>query len=496
MIDFFASQAETPEPDLASLREMRPDQLRIGMHIVLNCSWFKHPFPLKSFRLDSHDQIKTILGLNLQSVTVDLKKSDPTAILGIDDPFSAEAPARTDSSASISYSGREHPSQAPLIDERESPGTPRCPQSPSPPSTEQYGCVLKQVKLTFQQAIRDSSLMMQQICSGSKEGLKAAEQMVHSLSQLLQEDHNSSAIISMLNTEEVDDTSALHALNVCTLSMMVGRQFQLPTDQIKALGVGGLFHDMGESRIPAVVLQHRGQLTADQQRQIEEHPRRGAKIASRIPGFPPEALEIVWEHHERLDGSGYPLKLKTERISPLSQIVMAVDEYDDLINPRRPVPALSPTKALSELYVKRRGLLSHDVIVALVQTLSVYPPGSIVQLSDGEVGLVLSTNFTQRMRPLVLVHDPTVSRETPRIVNLMENPTISIDQLVERHDIRPEVADYLSLKNWIGYFIHAAAQTVQEQAASRRPPPEPSGIPTAPYHEQDIRTAKNGFHAA
>ncbi|MBI5855604.1 MAG: HD-GYP domain-containing protein [Nitrospirae bacterium] len=467
MIDIFKARTEDTAP--ASLKEMPPVQLRVGMYVILNCSWFKHPFPLKSFRLTSQGQIKTILGLGLKTVTVDMGKSDGAAFRAVTERTPAEAQPQSHAAVVEADTPPEPCIGKPPVEEAGWPDATPSPDPPPPLSIQQYGTILQKTKQTFKQELQDSSRMMKQLCSGSEEGFKTANQMVNKLNDLVKNQYNTSAIISMLNVEDLTETSALHALNVCALSMMVAKQFELSAAQIKVEGMGGLFHDVAEDQIPANILKTQGRLNSAQQRQYEEHPKLGAQIASNIPGFPDEALQIIREHHERLDGSGYPFGLKGERISLLSQIVMVVDEYDTLINPREPSHALSPSEALSELYVKRRGPISDDAIVALVQTLSVYPPGSIVELSDGSVGLVMSTNFRNRMRPMVLLYDPSVSQETPRIVNLMDDPSLAIDQLIPKHDIRPEVADYLSLKRWIGYFIHASMEAAKEQEASLSP---------------------------
>lgn len=402
------------------------------------------------------------MGLGLKTITIDIGKSDQAAFQAAEQQTRAKAVPTEPSLAQETGAGPTIPPVAPSA-EKGMAADSTVPVTPPPATMAEYATTLKKAEHTFKQALADSSRIMKQICSGSEEGFKTADRMVSDLSSLVQSEYDTSAMVSMLNLEELPETSALHALNVCALSMMVGKQFDLPAAQIKALGLGGLFHDAGEDRIPPAIMRKLGRLNATQQRQWEEHPKHGVQIASQIREIPHDALEIIREHHERLDGSGFPFGLKGDRISQLSQIVMVVDEYDALINPREATDALSPTEALSELYVKRRGALSHDAVVGLVQTLSVYPPGSIVQLSDSALGLVVSTNFANRMRPMVLLYAPNSPPDRPLVVNLAETSGISIDQLIPKQDLRPEVAHYLSLKRWIGYFIHASLKTAKEQ---------------------------------
>jgi HD-GYP domain-containing protein (c-di-GMP phosphodiesterase class II) len=240
--------------------------------------------------------------------------------------------------------------------------------------------------------------------------------------------------------------------------MILGKQLNLEPDKLRALGIGGLFHDAGEGKLPATIRKAPGKLTSEQQRQFEEHPILGIKIAAKDPGFPALGFTVIQEHHERLDGSGYPFGLKANKLSFLSQIVMVVDEYDELINPRDPARAMPPSEALSYLFAKRQNQLSKDVMTALIQTRGVYPPGSIVQLSDGPIGLVLSLGEPDRMRPMVVVYDDVASQEKPHIVDLASVPALAISRLVPKQDIPPDAAQYLNYKRWAGYFIRGGQE--------------------------------------
>ena len=177
-----------------------------------------------------------------------------------------------------------------------------------------------------------------------------------------------------------------------------------------------------------------------------------------FPGIPEEVLDVIRSHHERLDGSGYPEKLKGDQISFPTRIVSAVDHYDTLVNSLYAEEALSPAEALATMYKHEKQLFSTEVVVALIHTLGVYPPGTVVSLSDGSFGLVLNINFKNRMKPLVLMYHPTPGQE-PHTIDLLGDQTLSILRAVPREELPRPIVEFFRLKRWTGYFIQATMRT-------------------------------------
>ena len=189
-------------------------------------------------------------------------------------------------------------------------------------------------------------------------------------------------------------------------------------------------------------------------------------MLTQFPGIPDAVATMIRQHHERIDGSGYPAQLKGEQLSLHSRILMAVDEYESLINAPDVCKNLSPTEALSKLYLSGKTTFSEEVIVALIQVLSVYPPGTVVELSDKSIGLVISINLHARMRPLIIMYDPTVDQTNPNIANLSHDSTRSIARSIPRSELSHKVSDYLSLSRWTGYFINSSLEALQEEQAA------------------------------
>jgi hypothetical protein len=127
---------------------------------------------------------------------------------------------------------------------------------------------------------------------------------------------------------------------------------------------------------------------------------------------------------------------------------------------------LAPSEALAHVYARANKAFSENIVVALVQMLSVYPPGSIVELSDGKIGLVLSLNLEARMKPMVLLYGRTAPKDAPHIVDLAKEPNRSIVRHVPKHQIEPAMKEYLSFHRWTGYFIESSYKVFKEPVAS------------------------------
>ncbi|MGZ9189801.1 MAG: HD-GYP domain-containing protein, partial [Nitrospira sp.] len=162
-------------------------------------------------------------------------------------------------------------------------------------------------------------------------------------------------------------------------------------------------------------------------------------------------------------GSGYPEKLKGEQIPLAVRIVSAVDQYDSLINHPDPTQAICPAEALAKMYKHQQHLFAPDVVVAMIQTFGVYPPGTVVTLSDGALGLVLNINFETRLKPLVLLYDPAASRENPTTIDLSGASQLTILRAKPRAELSRQVTDYFHIKRWTGYFIQSSMRAAREE---------------------------------
>lgn len=266
-------------------------------------------------------------------------------------------------------------------------------------------------------------------------------------------------VASAFDPEDVGNATVLHSLNVATLSMMVAQQFDIDQEALQMIGLAGLLLDIGEQRLPRHILQTCAHRSEVEHVTYQLHPYLEVEMLRKFPGFPEEVLDVIRSHHERLDGSGYPEKLKKDQISLPTRIVSAVDHYDSLVNSLHSEEALSPAEALATMYKHRKQLFSAEVVVAMIHTLGVYPPGTVVALSDGSLGLVLNINFTNRLKPLVLIHDHTAPADQPHTVDLLAESDLTIVRAMPREELPRQVVEYFHLKRWTGYFIQSSMRT-------------------------------------
>ena len=435
-----------PNTQLSRFIQTKPDKLKVGMYVDLNCSWFKHPFASKTFKITSENELAIIRGLGLSSVLVDPALSDDE---------------RMELRDSDTVKGGEGVSSNAAANAR-----PFSDKAPIHPTITRYKESLQQADAVYKETLAQSTKVLNDVRAGSGAGLMAAKEMVNSLADLILDDATSSAMGSLLGVQDLDDTNSLHAMNVSVLSMLVGRQFDLGPEHIKTLGIAGLLHDIGEQQLLPHLREKRERMTDEDRNAVQQHVEFGLRMLEKFPGLPDGVTEVVRHHHERIDGSGYPSQAQGSRLSLLSRILMVVDEYDCLINAPDIRQNLTPTEALSKLYITGKTTFSEEVVVALIQMLSVYPPGTVVELNDKSLGLVISINLQSRMRPLIILYDPTVNQENPNIANLSYDTHRTIVRSVTKNELSREVSDYLNLSRWTGYFINSSLESLHEAPAA------------------------------
>lgn len=431
---------------------VRPESLRLGMYVDLNCSWFKHPFPRRSFKITSQSQISTIRKLGLATVLVYPLESDP------------ETPTDSPPISSPSISTPE--TALGTTSDRTSVDQDLPPPDPELPTHSDYHQAVELASEAYRQVLQRSSQMMKDLSAGSQEGLRSAQVMINGISTLLTNTEAAGTVASAFNPEDIDNLTVLHALNVATLSMMVAQHFDIEQDKIQLIGMAGLLLDIGEQRVSRRIVQKRSHLSQLETVEYQHHPYYAVEMLRHYPGFPEEVLDIIRNHHERLDGSGYPEKLKGDQISLSARIVGAVEQYDALINNFDPRKAVSPAEALARMYKHQKHLFAPDVVVAMIQTFGVYPPGTVVALSEGSIALVLNINLESRLKPLILIYDPTATKNHPPVVDLSLESRPAIVRAMSKAELPTQVAEYFHLKRWTGYFIQSSMRSAREEAAA------------------------------
>ena len=418
------------------------EDLKVGLFIKLEGSWFSHPFPTNKFKIKGQKDLTILKGLKKVKILYDPEQSDSVAqeeTLQISDAPRAEEPIRDVPIPSEQETSRGSNPERLLEQERRKAFESRRQQ-------------LRTAEQSYQEVLKQSKVMFQDLRIGHTRALGKTTEMISSLGKIINDPGTSMALMNLMGSVEQGEDFFMHSLNVCTLSMMVGQEFKLGEDQLEWLGMGALFHDLGLLEYERGQRRFSTSLSQSKFQSRKQHPEVGKDLVERLLGEANPSLEIILQHHERLDGSGYPMGLTTREIGLLSKIVGVVDEYDDLCNSPDSTQNFTPYEALSYLYAKKRGALWEEAIVALVHMLSVYPPGSLVELSDGSYGVVSSVNPHARMQPLVMLYAPDISREQALIIDLSKEQDLAISQNLRPKEVSKEIRDYLNPRRIISYF--------------------------------------------
>ena len=441
-----------------------PSALRIGLFIKIEGSWFSHPFPTNSFKITAAKDIETLEGLKKVKLFVDIDRSDPepdATTASEESPPQERSKFFADEEPVAQEASDEHDSSIPTEDVSEAEAEPEEPvQDPMErkiaqhEAFQEYQSHLQEVESQFQEVLQEAKQSVQDVVAGRPRGLRTAQKIVGNLHDLLEGSENSRALLNLIGSNETNDEFFFHATNVSSLSMMVGLDLGLSRQDNEKLALGAFFHDVGELNYPAAELLRKGFMAQGELKKFQQtHPKNGAEMVEKIANFPYEAVDVIRQHHERLNGSGQPSGKKDEQISTFAKIVMVVDLYDELCHHPDPTRSLSPPAALSYLYVKCKQTLWQDAVVSLIKQLGVYPPGSLVQLSTQKTGIVTSVNFDNRLRPVILVYDEYASSNEPIVLNLAEEDnSLTIIASIPPGDLSPKIREALNPRRMISYF--------------------------------------------
>ncbi|TDG15908.1 HD-GYP domain-containing protein [Seongchinamella unica] len=214
---------------------------------------------------------------------------------------------------------------------------------------------------------------------------------------------NREAVGALLRLKESGDYRFEHGVSMAAWAAILGRQIGLHRDELETLAVGCAMCDVGMTQLPAELLGQANRLSEAQQRIIRAHPTMGAEMVTDSRNVNFEILGIIENHHERMDGSGYPRGLQGAAIPLLARIAGLVDTYDAMITPRPWAPARTSHEAAQELLDTKGSKFQDALVEQFIQAIGLFPTGTLVELNTGEVGIVTRQNETRRLKPEVVV---------------------------------------------------------------------------------------------
>lgn len=214
---------------------------------------------------------------------------------------------------------------------------------------------------------------------------------------------NPTAVLWVMQTRRSDPSLHQHALACAVMAACLGRHLGAERTAIQQFVLAGLLCDLGKTRLPADLLDQAAPLDRQQTRQLGEHVQFTLEQLQATPGIAPQVLAMVANHHERHDGSGYPQHLKGQQIPLFARLLGVIDSYAAMTGTRPFAAGRSPSEAINELYTMRGTLFQASVVEQFIQCFGIYPTGSLVELSNGEIAAVTTIDPAKRLRPQVLV---------------------------------------------------------------------------------------------
>lgn len=411
------------------------EQLVPGLYVDLQLHWLKHPFASARFKITSDKEIQIIKRLKPDGVLVFPDRSDGNIVLS-DPGNQATQDDSVDGDSAI------HDEEIDLV-LREKEAQAR--------KAEALRVKQREARREFQRKAK----IVRQITSDMKtrpaNAIQNADEFVDELAAAFEGEGN--LLVSLVELGSGRHADFNHAANVMMLSLMLGSVEGLNHTELKTLGTGALLHDIGKVEIPGSIRNKTKPLTPAEQGVMNRHPLIGRRLVERVRSMSEDVLNIVEHHHEFLDGSGYPAGLGAEALSPMVRIVSIVNMFDNLCNPPDIADAMTSNNALGKMYKFCDQKLDRRLVARLVETMGIYPPGTVVELSDENLGLVISADSTDKLRPAVLVYDPAIAKEDALIIDLMEYEGVRITRALRPGEYPPEIHDYFGIQDRLGYMV-------------------------------------------
>jgi putative nucleotidyltransferase with HDIG domain len=417
------------------------EELKVGMFVHLDLGWMSHPFPLSSFRIANAQQIRTIRSLGLDELRWSPEKSD-LPVVGAPPAAAADAAA---------------------------------PAEPPPPSPEAQAAAERREALAAQRTAQQLAERQYGEAAQAWRGIVDKLSLDAAVAREQAEALARALLDKMLGDQELairtvahagGEHATAHALNVTVVSLLMGRAFGLDEQEMMDLGVGAMLHDIGKIELPDRLRFPEDGMTTVEQNVYREHVAHGVRHGKRM-GLAPGALLVIAQHHEQADGGGFPQHLQIERLSGPARMVALVNRYDNLCNPLLPARAVTPHEALSMLFAQGRQKYDSTMLAHFIRMMGIYPPGSLVQLTDDRYAMVMSVNSSRPLKPRVLVHDPKVPRNEALLLDLESCADLGVRRSLKPAQVPAQALDYLAPPRRVNYFFEPVrtAPRIQESAA-------------------------------
>jgi putative nucleotidyltransferase with HDIG domain len=384
------------------LKVISTQQVRKGMFIhELKGAWIDHPFWHKAFVLQDANDLKKLQTSSIKQVVIDTSKgfdvleAEPVIALtesALEKAAEQIAPAPVENATSPKATIASEPLKKPVT---------VAPQRIS--AAEEHAQATKVIKAS-KKAVAS---MFHEVRMGKAVNQAAAKQLVDDIAESVA--RNEGALISLVRLKNRDDYTYMHSVAVCALMVALSKQLGLSDAETKQAGMAGLLHDIGKAGIPIDVLNKPGALTDEEFKIIKEHPQRGHALLLQGQVVDEVVLDVCLHHHEKVNGLGYPHKLKENEISLFAKMGAVCDVYDAITSNRPYKDGWEPGVSLQRM-AQWADHFDDMVFKAFVKSVGIYPIGSMVKLKSGRLAVVIDQSPKSLLSPLVKIFFSTKSK--------------------------------------------------------------------------------------
>ncbi|QZY54151.1 HD-GYP domain-containing protein [Crassaminicella profunda] len=237
-------------------------------------------------------------------------------------------------------------------------------------------------------------------------------------------------LINLVDIKSLDNYTYQHSVNVAVLSLILGIEIGLNKNELYDLCIGAMLHDVGKAFIPKEILLKRGMLTAEEFKIIKQHSKKGYDYLKENYELNANIKLIAYQHHEKVDGTGYPNGYKEDKINKLAKIVAITDAYDAMVSDTPYKPAVAPNEALEFIMGSAGRYFDFQMVKLFAKKVIPYPVGSMVKLSNGEIGVVEEIQSEFPLRPKVKVVKQRAVTVEMKTVDLMKEKNVVIEELI------------------------------------------------------------------
>ena len=235
--------------------------------------------------------------------------------------------------------------------------------------------------------------------SSSEQFTKTTNTITNDLMEAL--DQNDALAVDISQLRASDEYTFRHSVDVATIAMVIGKNMGLKHSDVHDIGIAGLLHDMGKSKIPPEILNKPAKLTEEEFEVMKQHPVLGYRILQEKNEFKDIISVAVLQHHEKINGCGYPMGVGADKITPYARILSVSDIYDALVT-NRPYKKSYSQRTAVDILMSMTGELDIKVLQTFLSCVILYPVDTIVRLSNGEYAKVVKNNQNSALRPTVV----------------------------------------------------------------------------------------------